>query len=342
LNKFKPSRPIRLHTDDANFVSKDSELIDRAVREHIDIGGVVVYAYRYLTTPPQGRDEINVRTDPEFIQPIDIGSFMGLEDEIFLENRDRVYDMNDVPRLRGVFKVSQNDLIYGRFGAQGMNNDVFSIEFHTRTVEENLGRRFIMGDVLEFPHLQDISVSGNIVPKLYEVARVMRSPSGWDQHYVNHVLALTLRPVRDQQEFTQFMERMDKYGKKLVDQASTGPTIVELNDQLAQKAAEIAPDGPWDTTQIYFDPHDLNRRPNWWIDNGKPPNGIPVQSGTSFPPSPAEFDWFLRNDMVPNRLYQFFNNRWRVRQFDKDLTWQNYGWIKKYNDFLHKTDDTEV
>lgn len=337
MNKFKPSRPVRLYRDDPNWVSKDSELIDRTVNEHINIGGVVVYAYRYLGTPPQSRDFVNVRTDPDVAEPVDIGSFLGIEDPMFLENRDRSYDLDDIPRLRGVFKVSQNDILYGKFGPQGLNNDVFSIEFHTRTIEQTLGRRFIIGDVLEFPHLKDISISGNVAPKLYEVARVMRSPTGWDLHYVNHILALILRPVRDQQEFIQFMEREDQYGKTLAEQVSTGPTLIRLNDALEEKARELAPSGPWDTTQLYFNPHDPTRRPSWWIDDGKPPNGIPVQSGTVFPPNPQEFDWFLRNNFVPNRLFQFYNGRWNIRQIDKHLTWQNYGWIQKYQDFLAVT-----
>jgi hypothetical protein len=337
LNKFKPAFPFRLHKDDPNFISKDSDLIDRVVREHIDIGGVVVYAYRYLGTPPQQRDFDNVRTDPGLAETVDIGSFLGVEDPVFLENRDRAYDFSDIPRIRGVFKVSQDDVIYGRFGAQGLNNDVYSIEFHTHTVEYQLGRRFIIGDVLEFPHLKDVSVSGNVAPKLYEVARVMRSPTGWDAHYVNHVLSLVLRPVRDQQEFIQFMERTDDYGKTLAEQVSTGDNILKLNEKTAEKARELAPNGPWDQTEIFVDVRDERSRPNWWVDDG-PPNGITAPSGTEFPPNPTEFSYFLRTNMVPNRLFQFYNNHWYLKQFDKHLEWQSYAWIQKWQEFLSTRD----
>lgn len=333
VNKFKPRQPIQMSRDDRNVISKDSELIDQLVRQHIETGGVVVYAYRYLGTPPQSRDIVNVRINPGVSEQVDFGSFLGIEDPLYMENRDRVYDFDDIPRLRGVFKVSQNDLIYGRFGPQGLNNDVYSIEFHTRTIESNLGRRFIIGDVLEFPHLKDISVDGRKAPKLYEVARVMRSPTGWDQHYVNHVLALILRPVRDSQEFIQFMERTNEYGELLVDQISTGPNIVSLNDAMAEKARELAPTGIWDTTQEYLDPHDKNKRPDW-TDDGHPPDGIVAQSGAEFPPAPKEFDYFLRTNFVPNRLFQFYDNRWNIKQIDRHLEWQNYGWIAKWQEFL--------
>ena len=338
VNKFKPSRPLHLYQDDPNVISKDSELFDRVAREHIEIGGVVVYAYRYLGTPPQERDAINDRTDPGLAEPVDIGSFLGIEDPIFLENRDRAYDFNDVPRLRGAFKVSQDDLIYGRFGPQGLNNDVFSIEFHMHTVEEQLGRRFHQGDVLEFPHLKDIATNGNIQPKLYEVRTVLKSPTGWDAHYVNHILAVTLRPVRHQQEFIQFMERPDEYGRTLAEQVATGPGILKLNEKQAEMAQQIAPDGPWDTTLVYTDPKDLRSRPNWWIDDGNPPDGIQADNGTYFPANPSEFQYFLRTDFCPNRLFQFYNNRWNLKQMDKHLKWQSYAYVHKWQSFLQSRD----
>ena len=340
MNKFKPQHPLHLYRDDQNFANKDSEMADRVIRQQIDAGGVVVYAYRYLGTPPQSRDVVNVRTEPGYDEPVDIGSFLGIEDPLLLENRDRAYDFNDIPRIRGVFKVSQNDMIYGRFGPQGLNNDVFSLECHTRTIEAQIGRRFIIGDVLEFPHLKDVSISGNVAPKLYEVARVMKSPTGWDPHYVNHVLGLILRPVRDSQEFIQFMERTDQYGKQLVDQISTGPNIIKLNDALAEKAAELAPSGIWDTTEVYFDPKAEVKRPDW-TDDGKPPSGLTADYGTEFPAIPKDFDYFLRTDMVPNRLFQFYNDHWNLTQIDKHMVWQPYAWVSKWQDFLTLGSDDE-
>jgi hypothetical protein len=302
------------------------------------MGGTIVYVYRYLGTPPQQRDAFHIRSDPGLAEPIDIGSFLGIEDPVFLENRDRAYDLNDVPRLRGAFKVSQDDIIYGAFGAQGLNNDVYSIEFHTKTVEVQLGRRLIIGDVLEFPHLKDISVAGNVQPKLYEVARVMKSPSGWDAHYVNHILAVILRPVRDQQEFLQFMEREDQYGRTLAEQVSTGPSLVELNKANTEKARELAPEGPWDDSLVYSDPNDKAARPVWWVDDGKPPDGIPADHGTAFPLTPKEFSYFLRTDFYPNRLFQYYDNRWHLKQVDKHLRWQSYSFVKKWHTFLESRD----
>jgi hypothetical protein len=329
---------MRLYQDDPNIVSKDSELIDRIVREHIDMGGVVVYVYRYIGTPPQSRNLVNERTDPGIAEPIDIASWLGIQDPVYGENRDRAYDLERIPRIRGVFKVSQNDMIYGRFGVQGLNNDVFSIEFHIRSVEQQLGRRFIIGDVLEFPHLKDIAVNGNVASKLYEVARVMKAPNGWDQRYTNHVLGLILRPVRDQQEFIQIMERKDQYGKTLAEQVSVGPNILKLNDALAENAERLAPDSTWDTSEIYLDPETTKDGPDNWTDKGVPPDGIPYGKGSDFPLNPNDFDWFLRTDYFPNRLFQFYEGYWHTKQIDKDMKWQPYAWVQELQQFLTPTE----
>jgi hypothetical protein len=168
----------------------------------------------------------------------------------------------------------------------------------------------------------------------------MKSPTGWDPHYVNHVLGLILRPVRDSQEFIQFMERTDQYGKQLVDQISTGPNIIKLNDALAEKAAELAPSGIWDTTEVYFDPKAEVKRPDW-TDDGKPPSGLTADYGTEFPAIPKDFDYFLRTDMVPNRLFQFYNDHWNLTQIDKHMVWQPYAWVSKWQDFLTLGSDDE-
>jgi len=317
-----------------NDASKDSALIDKVIEEQIAMGGAIVYAYRYLGTPAvQARDLVHLRTEPKLAEVVDIGSFLGIEDPLYLENRDREYDFNDIPRLNGVFKVSQDDMIYGRFGPQGMHNDVFAIEFHMNTVVEELGRRFIVGDVIELPHMQEISVAGKICPKLYEIARVMKSPTGWDPHYVEHILSVIVRPVRDQQEFIQFMERLNEYGNDLRSQVSPADNFAKLNADLNEKARALAPSGIWDTTNQWFNPKDESRRPDW-RDDGKPPNGASCQSGTLFPARPLDYDYFLRTDMYPNRLFQFYNNHWNLKQIDKHLEWQPYAWATKWQTFL--------
>jgi len=43
---------------------------------------------------------------------------------------------------------------------------------------------------------------------------------------------------------------------------------------------------------------------------GIPPNGAPYGFGINFPATPAEGDYFLRTDYLPNRLFRFDGKRW--------------------------------
>jgi hypothetical protein len=46
------------------------------------------------------------------------------------------------------------------------------------------------------------------------------------------------------------------------------------------------------------------------VGTGAAPNGQPVTTGTEFPDTPAEGDFFLRLDFFPNRLFRFDGTHW--------------------------------
>jgi len=48
----------------------------------------------------------------------------------------------------------------------------------------------------------------------------------------------------------------------------------------------------------------------WLTEDGLAPNGLPVQSGISFPTEPNEGDYCLRVDYLPNRLFRYDGRRW--------------------------------
>ena len=54
------------------------------------------------------------------------------------------------------------------------------------------------------------------------------------------------------------------------------------------------------------------------------PNGVSlVGSGTSFPVSAVEDDYFLRTDFTPNRLFRKKGTRWVKIQDDTKQSWHN-------------------
>lgn len=50
------------------------------------------------------------------------------------------------------------------------------------------------------------------------------------------------------------------------------------------------------------------------LGDGFPTNGSPFGSGTSFPASPIQDDYFLRTDYQPNRLFKYDGTRWVKRE----------------------------
>ena len=312
------------------------------MKAHIEMTGVFCNIYRLKGTFAQDEDALGVKTDDKISdqpveesgqEPIDVGSFLGVQDPILNENRDREYDFDEIPIVKGVYTVSQNELEYARFGL-ALANDIITMEFHMETLEIELGRRLIPGDVVELPHLREVGIDGRVANKWYEVASIVWSPTGYDPMYGRHIAGVIMKPLRHQQEFLDIFEREDEYGKTLAEQASNRDAMLAITEANQEKAGEHAYTTWWDTTIMWFDPDHPSQQPYRWTDSGKPPNGEPVAQGVAFPENPADGDWFLRVDLSPNRLYRAQNHRWKLHQVDQKREWQPYNWVVKLREFM--------
>lgn len=335
MPKFTPKNPFKLYKDGTHYgnMSKNSQFFTKQIKRHIEHGGVPIHVYRLKGTFAQDRDEFGVEyEDTDDKEATDIGTFMGIQDTILGENRDRDYDFDEIPVIRGVYTVSQNELEYLRWGL-GKANDIITMEFHAPSVEELLGRELMEGDVVELEHLRKVSPSGRVSNKWYEVSGAVPSPSGYDPMYVAHVIACTLRPLRHQQEFIEFFEQTDEYGKTLAEQASTEGSAKAISDHIRQVAEDYVPVNGMDKSYMWIDPDDPDAKPQRVGDNPATMNGVPVPQGDNFPINPSDGDWFLRTDVVPNRVYRFENGRWRARKIDQLREWQGYNWIEQMDEF---------
>jgi len=344
MPKFRPSKPFDLHKQGSHFgnMSKNSRFLGELMKNHLDMSSVFCNIYRLVGTFAQDADALGIRTDnkksKETVavtgkEPIDIGSFMGVQDTILNENRDREYDFDEIPVLKGAYTVSQNELEYARFGL-ALANDIITMEFHANTMELQLGRRFIPGDVIELPHLREVGIDGRVANKWYEVSSIVWSPTGYDPMYARHILAVILKPLRHQQEFLDLFERQDEYGKTLAEQASNKDAVEGITEANQKLANEHVSTTWFDSTIMWFDPDHPSREPYRWMEDGKPDNGAPVGQGVSFPSNPADGDWFLRADFVPNKLFRFQNGRLKLRKNDLKREWQPYNWVVKLREFM--------
>lgn len=355
MPKFTPKRQFNLYEQNKHFGDKPkgADFMGELMRAHIEMTGVYVNVYRYKGTFPQDSDFVNVRandkenapasnpTSSRGQEPVDIGSFLSVQDPVLNENRDREYDFDEIPVLRAAYNVSQNELEYARFGL-ALQNDVLTLEIHTESMEKELGRRLIPGDVIECPHLREVAIDGRPANKWYEVDSIVWSPYGYDPYYMRHIMGVVIKPLRYQQEFIDIFERRDEYGKTLAEQASNRDRLLAVTEAIQKKANEHAPTTWWDTTIMWFDPAHPSQRPYRWTDDAKPPNGEPVDQGTYFPVTAKEGDWFVRTDFVPNKLYRFQDGKWRLREEDIKREWQPYNWVVKLREFMSDRDDSKV
>lgn len=371
MPKFKPKHPFTWFAKDTDGAShfgkktKTSQFIGDLIKLHIEMGGIDVNVYRFKGTFVQDENEFGTKVDPHGVDtadeenlfdvddqrenpfgpghvgPTDVGSFLGVQDTVLNENRDREYDFDEIPILRVTYTVSQNELEYARFG-MALANDVITIEIHTEEMEKQCERRLVPGDVIEMPHLREVGIDGRVANKWYEVSSIVWSPTGYDPAYARHVSAVVLRPLRHQQEFLDLFHRMDEYGKNLAEQMSNVDAMMSITQANQEKAREYVNTTWFDTTLLYFCPDHPDRQPYRWTGDGKPDNGEPVSQGADFPVNPAIGDWFLRVDFVPNRLYRFMENqRWKLMEKDNKREWQPYNWVVQLREFMSDRSDED-
>jgi hypothetical protein len=72
-------------------------------------------------------------------------------------------------------------------------------------------------------------------------------------------------------------------------------------------------------------PADGDGYDGYLTEDGVPPNGAPFTAGISFPNNPANGQFALRTDYLPNRLFRFDGARWRKFEDNVRMTMSNLG-----------------
>ncbi len=297
--------------------TNDYYFMDKTIREQFDIGGVGVIVHKYIG--PQDVADQNDKTQPNYtdssatdangnlvnIEP-DL-SELDVQDVLFLENRDRVYDP-DIYELRGVYNVSDNDFDLSQFGLF-LTNDTLFMTFHMNDMVTKLGRRLMTGDVVELPHLLDelgLDQSKAPIPKFYSVTDAARGSEGFSQTWYPHIWRVKLAPLNDAQEYTNLLGSNEDENS-LASLVSTYNQEMDINKKIVEQA-EASGGGKFDTDHLYVLPE--NENPSTAYNYGET-----LASGLSFPAQPNQGDYFLRTDFDPNRLFVRRGAKW-VRLYD--------------------------
>ena len=180
----------------------DYRFLDRSISEMFTVGGTDLYIHKYLGPTDQGPSVDYTQPQYSTLSPTNI------QDLLFLENRDRTYDPN-IYRLRGHYNVQNLDFDLSQFGLF-LNNDIIFITVHYNDMIELVGRKLMVGDVLELPHLLDYNPLKETIPvalkRFYQITDSNYASEGFTQTWYPHLWRIKCEPLVDSQEFSQILQ----------------------------------------------------------------------------------------------------------------------------------------
>ena len=320
------------------------------------MGGVDVHVHKYMgpVNPDDNNSTPSTPTNTSAIPEL------GIQDLIFMENRDRHYDP-DVYVMRGIYTMQDLDFNLSQFGLFLQNDNIF-VMFHLRNTVDILSRKIMPGDVVELPHLKDeyaLDDSTVALKRFYVVQDVSRPAAGYSQTWYPHLLRAKCVPLIDSQEFKEILDSDAGAGdgSTLRDLMSSYQQSIDINNQIIAQAEADAPRSGYDTRHLFvipkredgsvdvadasdiyddasidspmLDASVVLRSPNkdmyvgYLTGDGTPPNGAPYSFGITFPSNPSMGQFHLRTDYMPNRLYRHDGRHWIKFEDDVRMTLSN-------------------
>lgn len=321
----------------------DFKFLDSVINEQFQVGGVDCLIHKYLGPVNPITTGTSTPSVPINTNPI---PELGIQDLVFMENRDRHYDP-DVYRIRGIYTMLDNIFNLSQFGLF-LQNDEILMHFHLRSSFEALGRKIMSGDVIELPHLKDeyaLDDSMVALKRFYVITEVTRPATGFSQTWYPHLLRAKCQPLVDSQEFKEILDAPGGDGNKtLRDIISSYDKSIEINNAIIAQAEADAPLSGYDTHSYFVIPtresglvdigdtsDDIDtadsdtaamdatmvlRAPKrdlyvgYLTGDGLPTNGAPYTFGTSFPDPSVAGQFHLRTDFFPNRLFRWNGKHW--------------------------------
>lgn len=336
----------------------DFRFLDRVINEQFQVGGTDIFVHKYIGSgdPAAGQATPTVAANTKDIKEL------GIQDVLFMENRDRKYDP-DVYIMRGIYTMQDLDFNLSQFGLF-LTNDNIMVHFHLRNTVDTLTRKIMPGDVLELPHLKDeYALDDSLVAlkRFYVVTDVSRPANGFSQTWYPHLLRAKCQPLVDSQEFSDILNQDSGAGdgSTLKDLLSTYNTSIEINNKIVEEAELDAPVSGYNTYSFYV----LSRKESGLINNldvsntlddvsltdpatnasvvlytpsadmyiaygsgdDRPPNSPSFEFGNAFPSDASEGDFYLRTDYQPDTLYRYNGKHWVMYEKNVRMTMNQFG-----------------
>ena len=183
--------------------SNDYKFFDKIIKEQFTVGGTDLYIHKYSGIKDQGPSIDLTQPQHNSADPTKI------QDLLFLENRDRKYEPN-IYRLRGHYNIQNVDFDLSQFGLF-LNNDVIFITVHYNEMIDLIGRKLMVGDVIELPHLTDYHPLNEIIPaalrRYYQVTDGDVASEGFSNTWYSHLWRIKCEPLVDSQEFSNILDQ---------------------------------------------------------------------------------------------------------------------------------------
>jgi hypothetical protein len=164
-------------------------------------GSTDLYVHKYLGPTDQGASIDYTQPQYDVLNPTNI------QDLLFLENRDRSYDPN-IYRLRGHYNVQNLDFDLSQFGLF-LNNDIIFITVHYNDMIDLVGRKLMVGDVIELPHLLDYNPLKETIPvalkRFMQITDANYASEGFSPTWFPHLWRIKCEPLVDSEEFSQIL-----------------------------------------------------------------------------------------------------------------------------------------
>lgn len=183
--------------------TNDYRFLDRTISEMFTVGATDLYIHKYVgaNNPSNSQD----LTLPHY--PDDVAT--NIQDLLFLENRDRKYDPN-IYRLRGHYNVQNLDFDLSQFGLF-LTNDIIFVTVHYNDMIDIIGRKLMVGDVFELPHLTDYHPLNETIPiglrRYYQITDANFASEGFSQTWFPHLWRIKCEPLIDSQEFSDILNQ---------------------------------------------------------------------------------------------------------------------------------------
>ena len=181
----------------------DYKFFDKTISEMFQVGATDLYIYKYIGTnnPANSTDA----TQPHYDETV----VTNIQDLLFQENRDRKYDKN-IYRLRGHYNVQNLDFDLSQFGLF-LNNDIIFITVHYNDMIDIIGRKLMVGDVFELPHLTDYHPLDETIPiglrRYYQITDANFASEGFSQTWFPHLWRIKCEPLVNTQEFKDILNQ---------------------------------------------------------------------------------------------------------------------------------------